>query len=280
MLPLRTAEWIYLAVFAWLAALGLWRRQLGRMRRTRIAGIGGAGIAILAFASQALPRVTAPFAASVSRDWIPILLMTLFYWQAGQFVTGSNRDLEARLERLDRAVVVPALTWCARRPAGRWILTYTELSYLAYYLVMPLSVVTLYLLHRGAEADRFWTVVLLASCWSYLLIPFLPLRPPRSLGEKWEVPLPSGRVRALNEWILNRGSIHANTFPSAHVAIATGCALSMLGIGPLWVGLGFGAIAISIALGAVAGRYHYLADAILGFAAALLAFGVEVALAS
>jgi len=40
---------------------------------------------------------------------------------------------------------------------------------------------------------------------------------------------------------------------------------ALLRVGPVWVGLGFLAIAISIALGAVAGRYHYLADAILGF---------------
>jgi membrane-associated phospholipid phosphatase len=92
------------------------------------------------------------------------------------------------------------------------------------------------------------------------------------LGEKCSVAPRLGKVRAFNLWILRRASIQANTFPSAHVAIATACALTMLQLCPLWVGLGFLAIAIGIALGAVTGRYHYAADAILGVAVALAAF--------
>jgi membrane-associated phospholipid phosphatase len=72
-------------------------------------------------------------------------------------------------------------------------------------------------------------------------------------------------VRAFNLWILQRGSIQANTLPSAHVAITGACALSLLRLGPLWAGVVFLWIAVSIALGAVSGRYHYALDAILGF---------------
>jgi membrane-associated phospholipid phosphatase len=72
-------------------------------------------------------------------------------------------------------------------------------------------------------------------------------------------------VRAFNLWILQRGSIQANTLPSAHVAITGACALSLLRLGPLWAGVIFLWIAVSIALGAVSGRYHYALDAILGF---------------
>jgi membrane-associated phospholipid phosphatase len=72
-------------------------------------------------------------------------------------------------------------------------------------------------------------------------------------------------VRAFNLWILQRGSIQANTLPSAPVAISAACALSLLRFGPLWAGALFLWIAVSIALGAVFGRYHYTLDAILGF---------------
>ena len=48
------------------------------------------------------------------------------------------------------------------------------------------------------------------------------------------------------------------------MAITGACALSLLWLGPLWVGAVFLVIAISVALGAVSGRYHYAADAILG----------------
>jgi membrane-associated phospholipid phosphatase len=98
------------------------------------------------------------------------------------------------------------------------------------------------------------------------------------LGEKWSAELPAGRVRAFNLWILERGSIQANTLPSAHVAIAGACALSLLRLGPLWAGAVFLWIAVSIALGAVSGRYHYALDAILGFVVAGIALLVGVIL--
>jgi hypothetical protein len=56
------------------------------------------------------------------------------------------------------------------------------------------------------------------------------------------------------------------------VAITTAGALVLLKLGPLWIGSVFLWIAISIALGAVAGRYHYAADAILGVILAVAAF--------
>ena len=48
-------------------------------------------------------------------------------------------------------------------------------------------------------------------------------------------------------------------------------ALALIQIGPLWIGLIFLAVAIGIAFGAVAGRYHYLADAVLGILLAAIA---------
>ncbi|HSW39235.1 MAG TPA: phosphatase PAP2 family protein, partial [Acidobacteriota bacterium] len=66
-------------------------------------------------------------------------------------------------------------------------------------------------------------------------------------------------------------SIHANTCPSAHVACTAACAFVLLSLAPP-VGLVFLVIAVSISLGAVAGRYHYLADAILGWLVAILGY--------
>ena len=110
------------------------------------------------------------------------------------------------------------------------------------------------------------------------MLPFIKTRPPRMLGEKWSMALPAGKARAWNLWILRRGSIDANTCPSAHVAIAFACALIVLRRGPLPAGVIFLWVAISIALGAVAGRYHYAVDAILGFMVAFAAFlaGVSI----
>jgi hypothetical protein len=48
--------------------------------------------------------------------------------------------------------------------------------------------------------------------------------------------------------------------------------LALLHAGPLWAGVAFLVIAIGIALGAVAGRYHYVADVILGVVTAAAAW--------
>jgi len=276
---LRAAEWINVLAFPAFIALAWGRPNLGLVRRATITTIGVAALAITLIAALLLPRLVAPLPASVTRDWIPYLLLLMFYWQAGQFVTHTDFSVEARLQSLDGALVAPLLEWCARLSVGTWILAYLELAYLFCYASLPLGLATLYLLRQGRNAGHFWTVVLLAAYASYGALPFLQTRPPRVLGEKWSEPLLSGRVRALNFWILRHASIHANTCPSAHVASTTACALVLLRLTPLWVGLLFLFIAVSIALGAVAGRYHYAADAFLGVLVASAAFLADAAIA-
>ena len=271
---LQTPEWISILAFLWFSMLACRRRALDRGRRAKIIALGFAGVAINIFAAVVLPRLASPGPASIVRDWIPYLFLFMFYSQGGQFVTGTDLKLEAKLERLDSRIVAPLLEWCARRTAGIWILTYLEIAYLSYYPVLPLALAALYLSGRRGEAVTFWTAVLLAAYGSCGTLPFLQMRPPRMLGEKWSAGLPAGRVRSFNLWILQRGSIQANTLPSAHVAITGACALSLLRLGPVWAGVVFLWIAVSVALGAVGGRYHYALDAILGFlvaGAALLA---------
>lgn len=277
MRQLRAAEWINLAAFSWSIALA-WSRDLPAARRRKITVIGMAALAVTLFASQVLPGLASPLAASVARDWIPYLLLLMFYWQSGLFVTRADADFEAVLLRLDRKLVAPELEWCGRHAAGPWILAYLELAYLFCYASMPLGLATLYLLRLGHAAGYFWTVVLPPTYLSYGLLPFIQTRPPRVLGEKFRVPIPSGKVRRFNLWILRNASIHANTFPSAHASSTAACAFVLLGVAPAWVGLIFLWVAISIALGAVAGRYHYAADAVLGTLVALAAFLVVPAL--
>ncbi len=234
--------------------------------------VGAGGFVITLFVAVGMPRLAGPIAASATRDWIPYLLLLMIYWQAGQFVTRTDVQLEARLERWDRKLVAPLLQWCGRNAAGAWILAYLELAYLFCYISMPAGLGALYWLRGGTDAGHFWTVVLLSAYTCYCMVPFIQTRPPRMLGEEWNRPLPASKLRALNLWILRHASIHANTFPSAHVASTAACALILLRFGPAWLGVLFLLIALSVALGAVAGRYHYAADAIFGAAVAIAAF--------
>jgi PAP2 superfamily len=271
MLLIRPSEWISIVAFGGLTVLA-WRHNLDRARQAKISFIGGAAIAVTVFASVILPLFVSPPVASAVRNWVPALFLLLFYWQAGQFVTRADTEVEMRLERLDQRWVAPWLQWCSDRRVGHWILSCLEAAYCSYYVAIPLAVGALYLFGKQSEADYFWTVVLIACYGSCGVLPFVQTRPPRMLGEKWTECLPCGKVRALNLWILRHGSIQANTIPSAHVAITTACALVLVQVGAGWAGPAFIVLAIGVALGAVAGRYHYGTDAVLGLILAMASF--------
>jgi hypothetical protein len=270
-MPLRASEWISVLAFSGFVALS-WTRRLDRVRRLNIAVRGAAGTAATLFAALALPGLAGPLTASITRALLPCALILLFYSLCGQFVTGADTSLEARLLRIDRLLVAPTLAWCAGRFFGPWLLAVLEFAYLSYYVALPGAAATLLLAGKGKEADPFWTIVLLSAYASCGMLAFIQTRPPRVLSEKWSALLPSGRLRAFNLWILRNGAVPANTFPSAHVAIAVACALGLMHAGSLRAGAAFLVIGVGIALGAVAGRYHYAADAIFGLLTAVAAW--------
>lgn len=268
---MRNAEWIHLVVFSFLIGLAV-TRDLQPRRRWKAVGMGLTGIAIT-LACANLGNPLSPLAISVIRDWAPAPLMLLVYWQAGTFFVSPQESFQLRLARLDERLVAPVLLGIAQRPYGRWLLGYLEIAYLFCYPMIPLSVAAIYLLRMGHETDRFWTVVLPATYICYVMVPFAQMLPPRLIRETWTAALPKAPVHGLNLDILRHASIHANTFPSAHVASSISSALVLTRLDPR-VGVVFLWAAVSIAFGAVFGRYHYAADAILGTAVALAAFAI------
>jgi hypothetical protein len=271
---MRAAEWINALVFSFLTALA-WVRPLPAARRAKATGLGAAGLGVTLIGAWLLPGMLTALAASVARDWLPAALVLLVYWEAGAFFVRVDREFQAKLERLDRRLVAPVLLWLARSRSGRAIAAYLEFAYLFCYPMVPLGLGALYWLRMGRAADSFWTVVLTATYASYCMVPFIQTLPPRMIDEAGVAKPPATGVRESNLWILQHASIHANTFPSAHVAASIACALFLVRVNAA-VGLVFLFVAISISLGAVLGRYHYAADAILGAAAAIAALLAEL----
>ena len=268
---MRAAELIHIVVFSFFISLA-WIRALPLQRRAKATGIGIAGLGATITGWCILPRLLPALAVSVVRDWLPAALVLLVYWQAGEFFMKVDQRFQDRLERIDARMVAPLLRWLSRGRAGRWIAAYLELAYLLCYPMIPMSIGTLYVLRLARYADSFWIVVLVSTYLSYGALPFLQTLPPRMLEEPWLEPLPRTPVRRFNLWILRHASIHANTFPSAHVAASTGAALVLASLAPWPVGLAFLAIAAGIAVGTFAGRYHFAADAVVGSAVAAIVF--------
>lgn len=194
-------------------------------------------------------------------------MMLVAYWQAGQFYTRANEEVQRALVRFDENLF---RFLRSRFGAGiRWLSTYFEFSYLFCYPMIPLGVGALYLMHLRDHTGQFWAVVLPATYACYLVLPFLQVLPPWVL--RGHMPERGGSFRRVNLWINRHLSIRVDTFPSAHVAAAVATALTLLLFSPV-VGLLFMWLAVSIAIGCVVRRYHYTLDVLLGVVLALLAF--------
>ena len=274
---------VLLAVAAWLPGL----RSLPARRRLRITGLSALVLAADAIAC-ATPRFLSAAASAMLRDWLPAALMLVPYWQTGQFFRAPNAKIQSWLLRLD-------LRWLGRTAArsgtGRTRLGLAlEIAYVFCYLFVPLGLAALCIAGRRAHTDFFWLVVLTASYLCYAVTPFFPAMPPRdALKSALNAPaLATGsgvlsrdsgagaqnRGRRFNRWLQGWGSIHAISFPSAHVASALAVSLVLLRWMPV-TGSCFLAGAVSIAIAAVAGRYHYLLDVLLGAAVALSVFAAS-----
>jgi len=268
---MRPPELIHVVVFTFFVLLA-WIRPLPMRRRAKVTGFGIAGLAANLAAAFVLPGVAPPLATSVIRDWLPAALVLFVYWQAGEFFVKPDQSFQDYLLRLDARFAAPLLRFLARARAGAWVAACLELAYLLCYPMIPMSLGALYLLRLARYSDSFWIVVLISTYLSYGALPFLQTLPPRVLHEPWLPPLPRGPIRRFNLWILTNASIHANTFPSAHVAASTAAALVLASLAPWPVALLFAAIAAGITVGTFAGRYHYAADAVAGSLVAVVVF--------
>lgn len=267
---MRVSEWLQIGFAVTLAVIA-WLRPLEIRRRLRILLLAVIVIGAILAARFGLPE----HASSIARDWLPVALLLAPYWQAGQFFTAPDKRIEAWLGGIDASVMrrLECIGW--GRTKGIWT-TYFESAYLMCYPLVPIALAVLYLGHHRAAADFYWNVVVLASDICFVATIFVPAMPPRLFPQQEASPGTRGNeVRKVNLKVLNRGSIQAITFPSAHVASTMAAALVLVRFMPL-AGAVFLVMAVSIAVGAFLGRYHYFVDVVLGVAEATAVFLVCV----
>lgn len=255
---MRPGDTVTAAALLFLIVMG-WLRPISRRQRRQVTALGLLGAGLIA-ARLAL-SVRLPLTASVVGDWLPCLLMLIVYWQAGRFFGKPHEKFQGWLAEFDRRWIGAFLDRWTHHWNTTWVGTYFELAYLLCYALIPCGVAVLYWANHRSAIDQYWATVLPASYLCYLLVPFAQSLPPRLLPGA--APSPRQAVRSLNLFILRHASIHINTFPSAHVAATVGASLVLIGWVPA-AGIVFLLIALSIAAGAVLGRYHYALDVILG----------------
>ncbi len=231
---------------------------------------------VLVAAGIALQLRAATRWGSVVLDWLPGVFLLAGYWLPAQLPRRPSRRLQAVLEETDRRLFDAGFARFLEN-TPHLLIDYLEAAYLCCYAVVPSALAWLYLAGQKAAADAFWTAVLLASLPCYALVAWFETRPPRVGTGPAAMPAYTSPVRRLNLVVLDRASIHVNTFPSGHAAASFAAALAVGAVLPT-AGAVVGLLALSIAAGSVAGRYHYALDAVLGALAAVAAFGITRAL--
>jgi hypothetical protein len=247
--------------FVYIALAALARIGLSRRARLRVVIVAAAG-SLLSFLSL-----------SVSGFWLhdlilPATLLLVGYWASGLLWVRPMPRVEALLASFDAALYLPQLA--ARLP--RVFCDLLEAAYLGVYPLIPVAVFVHLAWSPQAEAERFWTVILVTDYVCFAMLPWIQTRPPRVVEPG---PRCRSRVRALNLTLLGRASIGANTVPSGHAAEALAVAL-LLADAPVAIAATAAGVAVVISAGAVLGRYHYALDVFAGW---LVALTVWVALA-
>jgi hypothetical protein len=247
-------EWTAVVFFS-AFAVAAWAARAPLRSRARASVLAGVTAALVVVAASELSDST--------RSWLPHLYLAAGYWAPALLVEpqGGPTRFEAWLIRLDTRTRAPL----PRVPpvfAGL-----CEVAYLLCYPLVPASFTVVWLTGDAGDAARFWTAVLIAGYSSYATLPWLVSRPPRLIDAHH---VTQTTVGAVNESVLRLVSHQLNTFPSGHVAVAWAAAFSVGSVSIAW-GAGIAGLALAISVGAVAGRYHYLPDVVLGFAVAVAA---------
>jgi membrane-associated phospholipid phosphatase len=248
---LSIAYGVYVALMAALPRWG-WRRRI--LVWICAALMTGTPAALSALAQS--PSVV------LARDWAPAIYILISYYASGALFVGPSAPFEAWLARADSRL--PHLANLRRIPPTPEAIF--EVLYGATFLVIPAGFAVLVASGLRAQADRYWTMVSLSEYVAFGFLPWLPSRPPW-LVERLNPEESRGMRKAGLRWA-RRTSHCANTFPSGHTAGSLTVALAVIPFAPL-AGVALLAVAIGIAIGCIAGRYHYAVDVLAGVALAL-----------
>ncbi len=234
-----------------------------------------AGYALVAYADSLRRRPL----LGVLRDWYPTVLFLLAYREMGWLAPSSHSyELERLWVRWDKFFLNDLGVKALIESAGPVMPSLLEISYTLVYTTPFIGLVVLYAYGHRERVDRFLFPFALSILCAYVLFPYFPSEPPRTVFPGEDFPSYVTVFRRFNWALLGNYGIHTSVFPSAHVSGAFAAALTIRHVLPekRWPWKLLLVLAILIATATVYGRYHYLADAAAGLAIALAVYGFAV----
>lgn len=227
-----------------------------------------------------LQRLRGP-AGSAVRDWTPLVLIPVAYWEMGWIARPHTRyDLEQAWVAWDRLLLD---RWGMRaflEGFGPFVPALLELSYALVYAMPPVALGAVYAFGYRERAERLLFPLLLGTLACYALYPYFPVYPPRFVFPGLDFPTIENPIRGFNWLFLGKYAVNTNVFPSGHVAAAFAAAFGVLLAVPERKAAGWTLVfaAALIAVSTVYGRYHYAVDAAAGFSIAVAAAGIAKSL--
>lgn len=256
---MRSAEDVAFFYFLYLAAIG-WLRPLPMARRLLVTAVA------LLTAAGVFAAARAPF---VVREWAPLGYIGVGYYLTGCLFVRPSEPLERWLLSWDHRLFGDPTTRFARWPA--WFIGYLDIVYMFCFLLLPAGMLALIVAGRSDQANHYWTLVLAADLGAFAPLSVFQTRPPWMLEAKPALAAPS--VHRLASYMVEHATIRVNTFPSGHVAVSFAVALALVGSLPVAAGVLL-ALAASISVACVVGRYHYAVDVVTGAMLAGIVWGV------
>jgi membrane-associated phospholipid phosphatase len=251
----RSSEWVPFLYFLYLAGV-CWVRPLPVSRRLLVTGVSlGLLTTILMVASRAPLSV---------RNWMPFLYVSFGYYVTGWLFVKPSEALEAWLFTWDHRLLGDPTTRFAHWPA--WLIAYLDIVYMCLFLLLPGGFAALVMAGHASQANHYWTMVLAADLGAFAPLSVFQTRPPWAL--EGPATLAGGAVRRLASHMVRNTTICVNTFPSGHVAVSLAIAWAVMASMPL-TGVALFALAVSVSVACVVGRFHYVVDVIAGAALAL-----------
>jgi membrane-associated phospholipid phosphatase len=255
---MRISEWIAAAYFVYLAAAS-WLRRVSLRRRVSLLAVAILSLLVIRAAGSEL--------LSSVRDWMPLAYILGGYYLSLALFVEPSPTVEAWLSGWDRRLLGDPATRFARWP--RAVLAYLDIVYMLCFLLVPAGCAVLVATGQRDLIDRYWTIVAGAELASFAPLAFIQTRPPWVIERK--AVLADRTVHRLASRMVQHLTICVNTFPSGHVAGSLAVALAVMGPAPV-AGAILLALAASIAVACVVGRYHYVVDVVAGAAVAIVMF--------
>lgn len=272
---MRRSELVLFIYFLYAAALAMLLPVSGEVRLVSVVLNLTilAGYALLIYAHGLRGRKL----LDVTRDWLPLVLLLLAYREMGWLAPRTHSySLERSWIVVDRLVlrtwrVHDAIEWL-----GPVVPSILEVAYSLVYVTAPFGLAMLYVYGARKRSERYLLILVLGVLLSYAQFPFWPSEPPRAVFPGEDAPSMQTIFRRFNWFLLGGYGIHTSVFPSAHVSGAFAAAFGVRRALPekprVWHSLL--AIAVLIATATVYGRYHYVVDAVAGFAVSVVALAL------